>query len=203
MAHLTPDEAQRIIRACTDVSGLTSRTLLAGWKAIVLEILDRLEMRGEDAHALPLARKVVLLWASVEAARLYPPGHEFLYEADEVDKVRCLYGQLNRLMLEAVRRFMVQPPADPEWERRALGHFEDIQWHIADRLRMLDEMKRRGGMFYVTADEMRAILEACMTILGIVLGATHGESFRAQYDTCMVPWTSTTQLLRRPRGGLN
>ena len=199
MAHLTPSETDRIIQVCLETTGATALSLMAAWRAMVFQMLERIELGRHRPDVIELARDIVALWGAVQPAHTYPPDHQFLYPAGEVEQVRNLFIELNRLGMAVLLSHPELPPRPQQECDQALERLNEIALYVRNRLAQLDDLEAKSGgpaVIYITAGELVAVLNRCMTLLSIVLGPEHTQTFKTQYDACIVSWDQAIRLMQ-------
>src|SRR4030042_4215955 len=134
MAHLTPSETDRIIQVCLATTGAAALSLMAAWRAMVFQMLERIELGRHRPDVIELAREIVALWGAVQPAHTYPPDHQFLYPAGEVEQVRNLFIELNRLGLAVLLSHPELPPRPQQECDQALERLNEIALYVRNRL---------------------------------------------------------------------
>jgi len=205
MAHLTPAETERIIQAHLETTGATAPSLMSAWRAMVFQMLERLELGEYRADCISLARDIVHLWGSMQPAHTYPPDHQFMFPtAEEVEKVRGLFIELNRLGMDVLGVLTALPPRTEDEYARDLEYVNEIANYVRACLSRLKDLEAQSGgalVVSVTAGELVAVLNRCMTLLSVVLGPEHTAAFKTQYDACIVTWDQAIQLMQAKTDG--
>ncbi len=200
MERLTPEETERMIRACIETDGPTPQAVMAGWRAMVFQILDRLDLGEYRPTVVPLTCGVVELWSAVQLAYTWPRDHMFTYTADEMENVKNLFRQLNDVGLSIAVALPSLPPrqrSDADWALRVL---DDVGNYVRACMTTLEGITG-CGMFALGAGEMIKVAGRCMNLIGVILGPVHIASFQDQYNECIQTWGDMTRAAAMPVKG--
>jgi hypothetical protein len=200
MAHLTPAETERIIQVCIQEQGPTPQAVMAGWRAMVSVMLERLDLGRHRARIIPLVCEVIELWAAVQLAYTWPKEHRFVYEGDEMEPARNLFLGLNNVAMDIVLALSELPPRSDEDSAWALGTLDAIADYVRTCVQQLDAFAGEGA-FYITAAEMRNVAGRCMNLVAVILGPVHIDSFQEQYNACIGTWSQMTRAAAMPSVG--
>lgn len=206
MTNLTPDEADRMIRASVEVAGLTTDSLMDVWRAIVFGILERLDLGAYRPAVIGIAGDIVDLWGAVQPAMTHPPDGKFVYKPSEVHVLSDTFDELGRVA--EIVRFGYQnlPPRSQAEHERAMELLKEIREHAkggVEILRAMQAQNRKHSDIFITARELCMVGDRCQTLLEVTLGPVHVTAFKEAYDACIPGWFHAARMMQANDSTLN